>query len=38
MQRPAQLIRFGAVLGIVDHDEFAASERQRVIQRLRFGA
>ena len=38
MQRPAQLIRFGAVLGIVDHDKFAAGERQRIIQRLRFGA
>ena len=38
MKRVAELAGFGPVLGVVDHDIFAAGERQRVVQRLRLGA
>ena len=38
MKRAAKLVALRPVLGIVNHNEFAARKRQRVVQRLRLGA
>jgi len=38
LKRASELIAPGPVLGVVDHEKFAAGERQRVVQRLRLGA
>ena len=38
VERLAELAGLGAVLGIVDHNIFAARERQRVVERLWLGA
>ena len=38
LQGAAQLVGLRPVLGIVDHGEAAARERQRDVERLRFGA
>ena len=38
LQGATQLVRFGPVLGVVNYCEGAARERQRNVERLRFGA